>query len=65
MNAELKKVLRWAVIGALVAFVIDFALTGGWPLSTRITLGIMCSTAGMVTGALLAANFSKEGGESH
>lgn len=63
MNVEGKKVLRWSLIGGVVALVIDWAVSGTQPTSTRVTVGIMCFLAGFVTGGLLAANFQKDHGD--
>lgn len=63
MNVEGKKVLRWSFIGGVVALVIDIAISGTQPMSTRVTVGIMCFLAGFVTGGLLAANFQKDHGD--
>ncbi len=60
MNASVAKVLRWSFIGGFIAFVIDWAISGGQPLGTRIMVGIMCFGAGFVTGGMIAANFSKD-----
>lgn len=64
MNAEGKKVLRWSILGGVVALVIDWLVSGTQPTSTRITVGIMCFLAGFVTGGLLAANFQKDHGDA-
>ena len=70
MHPELKRILRWAFIGGLVALAIDWWYSGTQQTSTRVALGIMCFGGGFVTAALLAANFSTEhddapGGSSH
>jgi len=64
MNAEGKKVLKWSLLGGLVALGIDWLVSGTQPTSTRITVGIMCFLAGFVTGGLLAANFQKDHGDA-
>lgn len=58
MNAAVAKVVRWSFIGGFIAFGIDWAVSGGQPLGTRIMVGIMCFGAGFVTGGMIAANFS-------
>lgn len=63
MNVEGKKVLRWSIIGGVVALAIDWAVSGTQPMSIRVTVGIMCFLAGFVTGGLLAANFQKDHGD--
>ncbi len=60
MNASVSKILRWSVIGGVVAFAIDWLVSGGQPLGTRIMVGIMCFGAGFVTGGMIAANFSPD-----
>lgn len=66
MNDAIRKILKWAVIGAVVAFGIDWMVSGGWPIGHRLTLGLMCAGGGFVTAALLAANFAPdEETESH
>lgn len=60
MDARVKKIVKWAVIGAVVAFVIDWLVSGGMPMGHRVVLGIMAAGAGFVTAALLAANFSPD-----
>jgi hypothetical protein len=65
MNSEVKKVLRWSIIGGFVALAIDLAVSGTQPMGIRVAVGIMCFGAGFVTGGLLAANFAKNEGESH
>jgi len=64
MNVEGKKVLRWSFGGGVVALLIDWAVSGTQPMSTRVTVGIMCFLAGFVTGGLLAANFQKDHGDA-
>ena len=58
--AEARKILKFAVIGAFVAFGIVMLVSDGMPTGQRVTNGLMCAGAGFVTGALLAANFGKE-----
>lgn len=60
MNAAVAKVVRWSFIGGFIAFGIDWSVSGGQPLGTRIMVGIMCFGAGFVTGGMIAANFSKD-----
>ncbi|MBL8840591.1 MAG: hypothetical protein JNL90_03570 [Planctomycetes bacterium] len=60
MNAAVAKVVRWSFIGGFIAFGIDWAVSGGQPLGTRIMVGIMCFGAGFVTGGMIAANFSAD-----
>jgi hypothetical protein len=57
MHDELRRILKWSVIGAIIAFGIDWLVTGGLPFGHRVTLGLMAAGAGFVTAALLAANF--------
>jgi len=66
MNEVMKKVLRWGVIGSVVGFVTVWLVSGGMPLGHRVTCGLMAAGGGLVTFALLAANFAKdEESESH
>ena len=65
MHPEMKRILRWCFIGGGVALAIDWLVSGTQPLGTRVAVGIMCFGAGFVTGGMIAANFSKEEGESH
>ena len=60
MNAQMKKILRGALYGAVVAFVIDWFISSGEILSIRICFGLMVAGAGAVTGALLCANFTAD-----
>jgi FtsH-binding integral membrane protein len=63
MNSQLKKILRWALYGAVVAFVIDWFISSNEILSIRICFGLMVAGAGAVTGALLCANFTADADE--
>ncbi len=66
MQAEVRRILKWGVVGALAALAIDLMVSGGLPPGHRVTLGLMAAGAGLVTGALLAANFAKhEETDSH
>jgi hypothetical protein len=60
MDASVKKIVKWAVIGGLVAFVIDWIVSGSVPMGHRVVMGLMAAGAGFVTAALLAANFSAD-----
>jgi hypothetical protein len=60
MNAQIKRILRWALVGAVVAFVIDWFIASDQILSIRICFGLMVAGAGAVTGALLCANFTAD-----
>lgn len=63
MNPQIKRILRWALYGALVAFLIDWFISTDQILSIRICFGLMVAGAGAVTGALLCANFTADADE--
>ena len=63
MNAQIKRILRWALGGAAVAFIIDWIISSDQILSIRICFGLMVAGAGAVTGALLCANFTADADE--
>ena len=60
MNAQIKRIMRWALGGAVIAFVIDWIISSDQILSIRICFGLMVAGAGAVTGALLCANFTAD-----
>jgi hypothetical protein len=60
MNSAIRKILKWAYGGAVVAFLIVMLVSSGESTPVRICFGLMCAGAGFVTGALLAANFSAD-----
>ena len=65
MNAQIKRILRWALGGALIAFFIDWFISSDQILSIRICFGLMVAGAGAVTGALLCANFTADEEHPH
>lgn len=66
MDQAIAKIVKWGVIGGLVAAGITILVSGGMPIGIRVTCALMAFGAGVVTAALLAANFAKhEEGESH
>ena len=64
MNAELKRIVKWAVVGAIAGFVTVILVSKGMPMGHRITCGLMAAGGGLVVFAMVAANFSKDN-ESH
>ena len=60
MNPQIKRIVRWAEIGAVVAFLIDLAVSSGETFGVRVCLGFMVAGAGAVTGALLCAMFTAD-----
>jgi hypothetical protein len=61
---ETKRIVKWAVIGAVVGFGIVMLVSGRMPTGIRVTCGLIAAGAGCVTAALCAANFSHDG-ETH
>jgi branched-subunit amino acid transport protein len=60
MNPQVKRILKWAVLGALVAVVVNIFVTTGESTSVRVCFGLLVAGAGAVTGALLCANFTAD-----
>ena len=60
MNDEIRKILKWSVIGGVVAAGITILISGGMPIGIRVTCALMAFGAGAITAALLAANFAKD-----
>lgn len=65
MHATMRKILVWSFVGGIVAFIIDWMVSGGQPIGHRIMLGLMCFGGGFVTGGMIAANFAKDEDDSH
>lgn len=65
MNDEIRKILKWSVIGGVAAAGITVLVSGTEPTGHRVAFALMAFGAGVVTAALLAANFAKNEGESH
>jgi hypothetical protein len=64
MNDEIRKILKWGFIGGVIAAGITVLVSSGMPIGIRVTCALMAFGAGVVTAALLAANFAKEEADS-
>ena len=53
MNPQVKRIVKWAGIGAAVAFFTNLWLTSDQSTGVRICFGLLVAGAGAVTGALL------------
>ena len=60
MNPQIKRILKWAVIGAIVGASIDWFVSSGESMGVRICLGLMIAGGGGVTGALVCAMFTAD-----
>jgi hypothetical protein len=60
MNAAVKSILKWGTFGALAAFLTVWWVSDGMPIAHRVTCGLMAAGGGLVTFALLAANFKAD-----
>ena len=58
MHAEIKKLLLWAVVGAVVGFVTVWLVSSSMPTGHRVTCGLMAAGGGLVVFAMIAANFT-------
>jgi membrane associated rhomboid family serine protease len=66
MNDQIRGILKWAFAGGIAVSVVVVLMSSGMPLGIRVTCALMGFGGGLVTAALLAANFTHdEETESH
>jgi len=59
-SAQVKRIVKWALIGALVGAIANFWLSSGESTGIRVCFALMVAGAGAVTGAMLCANFTAD-----
>ena len=59
-GAQVKRIVKWALIGALIGAIANFWLSSGEATGIRVCFALMVAGAGAITGAMLCANFTAD-----